>query len=220
MTDFAKARANMVDCQIYTNGVINHAVLGVFEATPREAYVPVALKNVAYLDEDIVLPNGRVMLDPQIHARLLQLADPQADDVALVIADGSGYASALLAQMVTTVLSVSGNLKEAEKNIEIAAKQDICNIVALDGDVRLGAPEHAPYSLIFINGAVAGIPDSLKTQLAIGGRLVCIEKNAPHETGKAMIMECLGEGEYSSYMHFDAATPFIAEFAPKITFNF
>lgn len=220
MTDFAKARTNMVDCQIEPNGVINPAVIKAFGITPREAYMPAALKNVAYLDEDIVLPNGRIMLDPQIHARLLQLADPQADDVALVIGDGCGYASALLAQMVTTVLTVSGDLKETEKSLESASEQGICNIVALNGDVRTGAPEHAPYSLIFINGAVSEIPDTLKAQLALGGRLVCVLKTAAHETGKAVIVECLGEGEYSSFAHFDASTPFIPELAPKVTFNF
>lgn len=220
MQDYAQARTNMVDCQIHTNGVIDPRILDAFETVPRERYVPATLKNVAYLDEDIVLPNGRILLEPQIHARMLQAVKPHNDDVALIIGDGCGYASAILAKLVTTVLSLSDHPEELDQSSIVSTEQGLCNIVTLNGALKDGAAQHAPYTLIFINGAVSEIPENLKSQLDVGGRLVCVLKQSARMTGKVVVMECLGDGKFSSYTHFDAGTPFIPEFMPKTVFEF
>ena len=80
MFDFAEARTNMVDCQIHPNGVIDPRILYAFETLPRENFVPDAKKKVAYNDEDIVLENGRLLLEPQVHARMLQILNPHQID--------------------------------------------------------------------------------------------------------------------------------------------
>ncbi len=220
MPDFAKARTNMVDCQIYPNGVIDPAILNAFQTLPRERFVPDALKRVAYNDEDMRLANGRLLIEPFVHARLLQVAEPKIEDVALVLGDGAGYASAVLAQIVTTVITLVSSEKEKEDITKICDDLGICNIVAIIGDIVNGAPDHAPYSLIFMNGAVADVPEPITAQLTTGGRLVTVIKAQDKVLGHASLIQCLGENGFSSYNHFSAGTPFIPEFQPKPGFSF
>lgn len=218
--DYAQARTNMVDCQIHTNGVIDPAILRAFQTLPRELFVPENLKSVAYKDEDIVMPNGRILLEPFVHARLLQVAEPKPADVALVVGDGSGYASAILAQIVTTVITLVSSNAEKDALTKLCDGLEICNVVALKGDISKGVPDHAPYSLIFINGAVASVPDGLKKQLSPDGRLVSVIREQERMPGQATLITALGENGFSSYGHFDAATPFIPEFRPQPAFSF
>lgn len=220
MTDFAKARRNMVDCQIHPSGVIEPAVLQVFETLPRESFVPEAIAGIAYNDEDIVLPDGRLMLEPQVHARMLQLAAPAATDICLVIGDGNGYASATLGNLVSTVIAVATNAGEQERIGTLCERIGVCNVVVHGGALETGAPENAPYNLIFVNGAVAAAPEALQNQLEVGGRLVYVLKKAGDSIGRVVVTQCMAPGQFSSYQHFDAATPYIPEFKPKLAFSF
>ena len=72
--DYAKARRNMVDGQIRTNKVIDTAIVAAFASIPREAFLPAAVKPLAYFDEDLPLGNGRFLMEPMVFARLLQAA--------------------------------------------------------------------------------------------------------------------------------------------------
>ena len=72
MDFFAEARMHMVECQIRTNAVIDEGVLQSFENTQRENFVPAALKSVAYTDKPLALAHGRYLMDPMVHAKLLQ----------------------------------------------------------------------------------------------------------------------------------------------------
>lgn len=220
MANYAQARSNMVDCQIHPNGVIDPRILSAFETLPREEFVPPNLKGIAYNDEDIKLPGGRLLLEPQTHARMLQIAAPKEDDVCLVIGDGCGYASAILGALTMTVITVT-NLEEEHRHIsDICANMGICNVAALKGDIRAGNKKNAPYSLIFVNGAVADIPETLKDQLAEGGRLISVVKADGRTLGDIVLTESLGEGRFSSYSHYSAGTPYIPEFVPGRVFAF
>jgi len=220
MADYAKARSNMVDCQIHPNGVINPLLLTAFETLPREEFVPPNLKGIAYNDEDIILPGGRLLLEPQTHARMLQIAAPRQDDVCLVIGDGCGYASAILGALTMTVITVT-NLDAEHKHIStICTDMGICNVAPVKGNIREGSTENAPFSLIFINGAINEVPETLKTQLAEGGRLISVVKQAGRTLGDIVLTESLGEGRFSSYNHYSAGTPYIPEFVPQRVFAF
>ena len=220
MSDYAKARSTMVDCQIHPNGVIDPRLLTAFETLPREEFVPPHLKGIAYNDEDIVLPGGRLLLEPQTHARMLQIAAPKEDDVCLVIGDGCGYASAILGALTMTVITVTTSKAEQEQIGKVCETLTECNIATVEGNIREGNPDNAPYSLIFINGAVSEVPESLKSQLAEGGRLVSVVKPAGRTMGDIVLTESLGEGQFSSYNHYSAGTPYIPEFVPQRVFAF
>lgn len=75
MMNFEQARKNMVDGQIHTNGVIDPRILDAFQKTPRESFVPEALRNSAFNDEDIKVADGRYIMEPSVHARLIQALD-------------------------------------------------------------------------------------------------------------------------------------------------
>lgn len=218
MDKYAQARSNMVDCQIHPNGVIDPRILTAFETLPREQFVPPHLQGIAYNDEDFELPGGRLLLEPQTHARMLQVAAPKEDDVCLVIGDGCGYASAILGMLAMTVITLT-NCEEEHKHIsEVCAKLGICNVAAVHGKIREGNTKNAPYSLIFINGAVSEVPEAFKEQLAEGGRLVSVVKPAGRTMGDIVLTEFLGGGRFSSYNHYGAGTPYIPEFVPKRVF--
>ncbi|MAE50267.1 MAG: protein-L-isoaspartate family protein [Micavibrio sp.] len=220
MLNFEQARSNMVDCQIHPNGVIDPRILTAFETLPREKFVPDELRGIAYNDEDLVMADGRILLEPQTHARMLQVVKPGAEEVCLVVGDGCGYASAVLAQLTAMVITITTNDAEKQRIGDLCTALDICNIATLDGNICDGAAKNAPYGVIFVNGAIADVPEKLLQQLAIGGRLVCIEKKEGQTLGEMLVVENLGEGKFSSYNHYSAGTPYIPEFKPKRVFTF
>lgn len=220
MFDFAQARTNMVDCQIHTNGVIDPRILKAFETVPREDYLPKDKKAVAYQDEDIMLGNGRILMEPQVCARMIQLAKPGSDDVALVIGDSSGYVSAILSSVVSTVLTLEDDKSVLEAIEKRHVSQEICNVVSIEGDLKQGAAKNAPYSIIFINGSVAEVPETILKQLAPHGRLVAIIKGGNQIMGDVTLFEAEENGYISSYPHFKAGCPHLKGFEPKQKFSF
>ncbi|MGE0660286.1 MAG: protein-L-isoaspartate O-methyltransferase, partial [Reyranellaceae bacterium] len=88
MFDFVQARQNMVDGQLRPNRVTNPAVLDAVSSLPRERFLPEALRHIAYIDDDIPLPNGRAMMEPLVVCRMIQAADPKPSDVALDVGCG------------------------------------------------------------------------------------------------------------------------------------
>ncbi len=113
MIDFTAARLNMVESQLRTNKVTDEAVLAAFRAVPREQFVPAALAGIAYSDDDISLGDGRVLLQPMVLARLLQLAALAPGDGVLEVGAASGYAAALLARLASRVVAVESNARLA-----------------------------------------------------------------------------------------------------------
>ena len=96
--DFADARNRMVDSQVRPNKVTDPRVLSAMRELPRERFLPARLRPRAYVDEDVPLGGGRVLMEPLVIARLVQLAAPSAGERALVVGAGVGYGSAVLAR--------------------------------------------------------------------------------------------------------------------------
>ncbi|MGC1955450.1 MAG: protein-L-isoaspartate O-methyltransferase, partial [Gammaproteobacteria bacterium] len=104
--NFQRARFNMVEQQIRTWDVLDQRVLDIIRDIPREDYVPEAYRNLAYADTSIPLEDGEVMMPPRVEARLLQALQLKPDDRVLEVGTGSGYLTALLAQLAGRVVSV------------------------------------------------------------------------------------------------------------------
>lgn len=220
MFDFAQARTNMVDCQIHTNGVIDPRILKAFETLPREQFLPDSKKPVAYQDEDIRLDGGRILMEPQVNARMLQLLKPGEDDIALVVGDSSGYVAALLSFLVSTVLTLETEKPVIESIEKKHRNMDICNVVGVVGDLHKGVPENGPYALIFINGAVGEVPSELLKQLAPDGRLIAIVKHPGDVMGEVTLYQAGENGHISSYVHFKAGCPYLKGLEPEERFSF
>jgi len=216
--DFALARQNMVEGQIRTNRVTDQYLVDAIEMLPREAFVSENLKKLAYIDEDLTVAPGRILMEPMIMARLLQAAYIEDTDLCLVIAAATGYEAAVIAKLASAVIAIESNVKlvtDATKNL---ANQGSDTVSVMTGELADGQAGQGPYDIIFINGGVAVLPTTLIDQLAEGGRIVYVQNN-PRGIGKAMLMT-KNNGIVSESELFDAAIPALPEFSTKPEFVF
>jgi len=215
--DFAAARRKMVASQVRTNRVTDPLVSSAMEAVPREYFVPAERRSVAYLDEDQPLGNGRYIMEPMALGRLLQLADIDPQDKALVVAAGTGYSAAVLARMAESVVVLENDTGFAEKASKIMTELVIPNVTVVRGDLASGVPAKAPFDVILIDGAVSEIPMALKQQLRDGGRLVAVVRSGP--VGHATLVTRIGDA-WGSRTDFDVSMAYLPEFAPQPKFVF
>ncbi len=217
MFDFAKARDHMVESQIRTNDVTEPAILKAFRTTARERFVPKAKMALAYGDAHIEMDEGRVMLRPRDFAKLVDAADIRPTDVVLDIACGRGYSTAIMARLADTVVGLETTEEAVNRATDLLVGADISNAAIVQGDFKVGASEHGPFDVIFINGAVSEIPKAWISQLANKGRLVCIMQKGPmgHATVYTKSGNAIGER-----VEFDASAPYLPGFAPKPSFVF
>jgi protein-L-isoaspartate(D-aspartate) O-methyltransferase len=161
-SDFSALRRAMVTNQLRTNKVADAAVLAAMGDVPRERFVGADQAGVAYRDTTVPLGDGRALNPPIATGRLLDAAQPQAGDRALVIGSATGYVAALLIEMGCAVTAL-------EQSQTLVARAQVPTV---EGPLAAGWPEGAPFDLIVIDGAVEQIPETVIDQLADGGRLV------------------------------------------------
>ncbi len=220
MTDFSIARINMIDGQISTSGVVNPQILESFGEVPRELFVPEKLCELAYIDESLDIGQGRFLLSPMVYSKMLQAANPCKSDVVLDVGSGSGYSSAILSPLVTTVIALENNKRQMDKATKLWTQLGACNIVLEDGDLVNGVPEQAPYSLIIINGAVSEVPNKIIDQMDVGGRLITVVRQSFSHIGRATLFIKSQNGDVSSKILFEANIPFLKCFEPSLEFAF
>ncbi|MET4896736.1 protein-L-isoaspartate O-methyltransferase [Sphingomonadaceae bacterium jetA1] len=168
--NFEAMRHAMVASQLRTTAVNDQRVVVQMTRVPREAFVPEALRAVAYRDATIDLGQGRAVNLPMATGRLLTEAYLEAGDRVLLIGAGTGYTAALLAGIVAEVVAV-------EENAELfaAARTALAGenkIVLVEGALSAGHVAGAPYDVLVIDGAVEEIPAALIEQVRVGGRIV------------------------------------------------
>jgi len=224
MVDFDLARLNMIESQIRTNKVTDEAVIGSFQAIRRERFVPRAKRGIAYIDEALEIGNGRYMLEPMVLARLLQAAIPGGGDVALDVGCGTGYATAILSKMVSTVVGVDDQAELIEKGNAALSDLVIENAALVEGPLTEGYAKGGPYNVILVDGAVQEVSEALFDQLAEGGRLVTVEYGVGSQWGAGAIgLAVLYEkrsGRIGRRALFDAGTPLLEGFAKEPGFVF
>ncbi len=172
MIDFARARTTMVDCQIMPNGVTRNDVLEAFLLVPREAFVPAAMKALSYIDEDIEVAGGRYLMEAMSLAKLIQLAEVQETDIVLDVGCATGYSTALLARLASSVVALECDDALATSASANLSDQSADNAVVVTGPLEMGYAKEGPYDVIFVGGAMGAVPAGLLDQLKVGGRLV------------------------------------------------
>jgi protein-L-isoaspartate(D-aspartate) O-methyltransferase len=220
MLNHRSARKNMVDGQLATNGITHPRTLQLFSVLPREIFLPDEYRTRAYTDEDLVLPGGAVMMEPVIHARMLQALAPRPDDVALLVGDTTGYAAALLCGFVLTVVVQESPVGTLDRARQVWNEIGANNIAVVPGQPVRGCPDHAPYSLIVLHGAVTHVPEIILDQLAPGGRLVTAIRAPDNHMGRITLFSRDGENNFSVATLQDASTPYISGFVPPPLFKF
>ncbi|WP_156677833.1 protein-L-isoaspartate O-methyltransferase family protein [Sphingomonas profundi] len=164
---FESMRRAMVASQLRTTAVNDARVVAAMREVPRERFVPAAQAAFAYTDRPVPLADGRSLNLPMATGRLLTATAPRPADRALVVGAASGYAAALLARLVASVVA----LEEDAALPAIATAPPAENVTGAIGPLAEGWAAAGPYDLILVDGVVEAIPDALIDQLAPDGRL-------------------------------------------------
>ncbi len=217
MFDTAAVRRMMVDGQVRTADVTNLDLVNAMLDVPRELFVPKDVADRAYLDSDIPVGEGRMLLKPMVLAKLIQAGQIESTDRVLDVACGTGYSSAILARLAGSVVALEqdGDLAAAAKRALAAAGAQ--GVTVVTGPLTAGWPAGGPYDFILLNGATEVTPESYAAQLKPEGRLACIFKRGP--AGKAMLYR-LSEGHLVGRPIFEAAAPLLPGFAAPPAFVF
>jgi len=174
-----QARFNMIEQQIRPWEVLDQRVLDLLSTVPREDFVPEAYRKLAFTDMNIPLGEGQVMMSPKVEARILQALNVQDDETVLEVGTGSGYVTALLANLAKQVFSVDINPEMTRQAGEKLAAHDITNVTLETGDAARGWDAHAPYDVIVVTGSLPLLPDAFKQALKVDGRLLAIVGDSP-----------------------------------------
>jgi protein-L-isoaspartate(D-aspartate) O-methyltransferase len=213
---YAKARFNMVEAQIRTNKVTDQALLAAMSRLPRQIFVPPELAGVAYVDKSLRITPDRYLLEPLVLARLLQEAMVAPSDRTLVIGAGTGYSTAVLADLAASVVAVESDPQLAEAAQSNLAALAVTNARVHFGPLESGVAASSPYDVILIDGMISELPQAIADQIADHGRLVTVEAREVR-TGAGMLYRKLG-GSVSGRILFDAVGPYLPGFEPRPVF--
>jgi protein-L-isoaspartate(D-aspartate) O-methyltransferase len=190
-------------------GIEDLTVLHAFDSVPRHLFVPEAVQHRAYEDVALPLGHGQTISRPGVHALHLQLARLTGSERVLEIGTGSGFQTALLASLVREVYSIEVVPELATLVHDRLVALGIDNVELRIGDGSLGWEERAPFDAIFVGAAAPAVPDSLRKQLADGGRLL-IPIGA--ETGQRLLLiERSGESWQENTVESARFVPLVGE---------
>src|SRR5579872_3924773 len=169
---FRTRRLEMVERSISARGVRDELVLAAMRKVPRELFVPETLREFAYDDSPLPIADEQTISQPYIVAFMAEALLLKGGEKVLEIGAGSGYAAAVLSEIAANVYSVERIGRLAETAAGRLSGLGYDNVRVMHGDGTRGWPEHAPYDAIVVAAGGPQVPESLKSQLKIGGRLV------------------------------------------------
>ena len=169
--EYRGPRQRLVE-QLHEQGIKDLAVLHAIDQVPRHLFVPTGVRHRAYEDSALPIGNGQTISQPSIHARYLELLKLKGNEKVLEIGTGSGYQTALLAQLAPQVFSIEriGPLLDTAR--ETLRKIGVRNVSFLLGDGTLGWRQYAPYDAILVGAGAPSVPSTYHEQLAEGGRIL------------------------------------------------
>lgn len=204
----------MIESQLMPCGVVSPLVVTGFHSVPREDYVPAERRNVAYVDAAQPLADGREIMPPLSLGRLLEAAQPQPGERALVVMAGTGYAAAVLAAMAVDVTAV-----EPDPALAAVARKNLGDsVTVIEGAAEAGHAAGAPYDLLLVDGAIDVLPPALVAQLADGGRAAAVLRGTD-----GVLRASIGR-KAAGLLYFDpvaeAGAPLLAPFLKREGFRF
>jgi protein-L-isoaspartate(D-aspartate) O-methyltransferase len=165
-------REAMVREQIEARGVKDPRVLAVMREIPRDRFMTVETREHAYEDRALPTQDGQTISQPYIVALMCEAAALQPDDRVLEIGTGSGYSAAVLSKLVHRVWTLERNPRLARFAGSRIAELGLSNVTVLRADGSIGWPPAAPFDAILVTATGPQVPDALKQQLVVGGRLI------------------------------------------------
>ena len=172
MTDTREAREHMVSEQLQSRGITDARVLQAMRDVPRERFIEAEFVDDAYADRPLPIPEGQTISQPYIVALMAQAAAIASGQRVLEVGAGSGYGAAVLSHLAARVWSVERNPRLARLAGAHIAELGRANVTVLRADGAKGWAPAAPFDAIVVTAAGPEVPQALKDQLAVGGRLI------------------------------------------------
>lgn len=172
MRDFKKDRERMVRDQLAARGIKDPKVLDAMKSVPRHMFVPENMLSHAYSDEPLPIGEGQTISQPYIVAYMTEVLALQKKERVLEIGTGSGYQTAILAEIAQQVFTVELIADLSYRAQEVLKKLEYPNILYKIGDGTYGWSEEAPFDAIVVTAAPDSVPSALEEQLKIGGRMI------------------------------------------------
>jgi protein-L-isoaspartate(D-aspartate) O-methyltransferase len=169
---FEKERLAMVEQQLRQRGIHDERVLEAMRSVPRHEFVAPVDASEAYADRPVPIGEQQTTSQPYIIAAMLQAVAIKPTDRVLEIGAGSGYQTALLAELANRVFAVDRHASLVEAAGKVLDRLGYHNVALVVGDGTLGLEQAAPFDVIVVSAAAPRIPEPLVEQLAVGGRMI------------------------------------------------
>ncbi len=169
---YSNLRLTMVDAQLRARGIRDQRVLDAMARVPRHEFTPELYRDQAYEDHPLPIAEDQTISQPYIVAIMLEALALQPSDKVLEIGTGSGYVTALLAELAAKVVSIERHASLADAARQLLSAMDYRNVRVITGDGSRGFAECAPYDKIIVSAAAPQLPHALVHQLAEGGRMI------------------------------------------------
>jgi protein-L-isoaspartate(D-aspartate) O-methyltransferase len=169
---FSILRQHMVDSQLRARGIADERVLNAMARVSRHEFAPEPSRGQAYEDHPLPIAQGQTISQPYIVALMLEALALRPTDRVLEVGTGSGYVTALLAELAAQVVSVERHTALADPSRELLTRMGYTNVRVIVGDGTQGFQECAPYGAIIVSAAAPDVPAALLAQLAEGGRMI------------------------------------------------
>ena len=166
-------RLHMVSHQIQQRGISDQQIVQAMQTIPRHKFVPTAYEKYAYEDKPIAIGLDQTISQPYMVALMTQLLQLKPDNSVLEIGTGSGYQTAILAELSDHTVTIERHQSLSTQACKQINQLGYTNIEFRVGDGTLGAPDKSPFDSILVTAAGPSIPEKLLSQLNVGGRMVC-----------------------------------------------
>lgn len=218
MVTFNNAHFNMIAQQVRPGDVLDAKVLAAMTAIPRECFVEKNMTRLAYADTQLPIGCEQTMLSPIQEGRFLQALNLQPDETVMELGTGSGYFTALLAQLANQVVSVEYFAELSELASQRLDQQGIENVSLQVGDASKSWALADRIDAIVITAAYESVPDHYFHQLKVGGRLLAVTGKAPAMS--VQLTQRVSEWDWQTASLFETVIPAVINAEPKAEFKF
>ena len=213
----ATLNKNMVEGQIKPISGMREELLSVFYSLDRNDFMPETMKEMSYIEKNIILENERTILKPSLIAQIALSINLKANENVLILGAATGYLSAILSHQAETVIVVEENENLLSNSENAIKKNNINNVVFIKNEIVKGYNEQSPFNAIIIEGAIQEVPGNILNQLDEGGRLFAIVQDEEICSAKLFIKN---GNSISEQKLFNCTMPVLSMFMKKNSFSF
>ena len=208
---------NMIEGQIKPINGMREELLSVFYSLDRNDFMPETMKEMSYIEKNIILENERTILKPSLIAQIALSINLKANENVLILGAATGYLSAILSHQAETVIVVEENENLLSNSENAIKKNNINNVVFIKNEIVKGYNEQSPFNAIIIEGAIQEVPGNILNQLDEGGRLFAIVQDEEICSAKLFIKN---GNSISEQKLFNCTMPVLSMFMKKNSFSF